>query len=329
MTTLITGASGFLGAALTRRLIAHGLRVRVLVRDGVRARAQFGDSVEIVCGSITDAVTVRQAVAGSELIYHLAGQLYHPATPPEIYNQTHVEGTRTLLEACREQGQVRRLVHCGTTGVYGVTGLAPASEDTPYAPTNPYEASKLKGELLALSAWQEWGLPVCIARPGLVYGPGDLHLLGLFKSIERGVFRVLARGTAHLHPIYIEDLVTAFQLCADLPVAVGRCYNLASERSVAIRALATSIAHALDRELPRGSIPLWLANLIADGCTLIPALRGEKAPLTRSRIDFLTHSRVYDIGRAKAELGFQPRVTLEAGLKQTVDWYRQQGHLTA
>ena len=327
MTILVTGATGFLGSALTVELLRLGASVRVLARDEQKARDRFGEAVEIVVGEITDPLQVRQAVAGVEMIFHLAGRLYHPSTPAELYFHTHVEGTRVLLESCREEKQLRCVVHCSTTGVYGVTGKAPADEETSFAPTNPYEASKLEGERLALRAYTEQGLPICIARPGLVYGPGDLHLLGLFSTIKRGLFRVIAGGTAMLHPIYIDDLISALLLCAERTEARGRCYNLAGTRAVTIRELAAEIALALDTSLPGGSIPLWLAHLVADTCRLIPGLRGEKAPLTRSRIAFLTHSRIYNTSRARTELGFQLTVELDEGLRRTTMWYRKQGYL--
>ncbi len=327
MSTLVTGATGFLGSALTTELLRRGKQVRVLARNEQRARELFGEAVEIIRGEITDANSVGRAVEGVEAVYHLAGRLYHPSLPAELYQRTHVEGTRVLLACCRNQQQLRRVVYCSTTGVYGITGSTPASEDAPYAPTNPYERTKLEGERLALEAYERDGLPVCVARPGLVYGPGDLHLLGLFAAIKRGLFRVIAGGAAMLHPIYIEDLVAALLLCAQHPQAIGRCYNLAGERPVTIRELAEGIARAQERHLPAGSIPLWLANLVADLCALLPGLRGENAPLTRSRVAFLTHSRVYNTCRAQAELGFQASMGLDEGLRQAVLWYRKHGYL--
>jgi nucleoside-diphosphate-sugar epimerase len=327
MTILVTGATGFLGSALTTELVRRQEQVRILARDEQRAHAQFGDAVEIVCGEITDAGQVRHTVEGVEVIYHLAGHLYHPATPTEVYRQTHVEGTRILLEVCQNQPRLQRILHCSTTGVYGVTGKVPVAEDAPFAPTNPYEATKLEGELLALRAYREQGLPVSVVRPGLVYGPGDLHLLGFFSAINKGLFRVIAGGDAMFHPIYIDDLIAAFLLCAERSEVPGRCYNLAGERAVTVRELAGSIARALGKDLPETSIPLWLANLAADLFALIPGLRGEKAPLTRSRIDFLTHSRVYETSRTRAELGFQAQIKLAEGLQRTVLWYRKQGYL--
>ena len=327
MTILVTGATGFLGSALVTELVRQGQPVRILARDEEKARAQFGDAVTIITGEITDMKQVQQAVDGVTHIYHLAGRLYHPSIPAEVFRATHVEGTHTLLAACQGQGQLRRIVHCSTTGVYGVTGSTPAAEDAPFAPTNPYEATKLEGEILALRAYREHGLPISIVRPGLVYGPGDLHLLAFFASIKKGLFRVIAGGQALLHPIYIDDMTSAFLLCAQRPEAPGRSYNIAGERPVTIGELAAAIAHAMDRELPGGSIPLALANLAVDIFALLPGLRGERAPLTRSRVSFLTRSRVYDISRAKSELGFLPKVVLAEGMRRTAEWYFKQRYL--
>ena len=218
---------------------------------------------------------VQQAVDGATTVYHLAGRLYQPSVPAELYRKTHVEGTRTLLKACQGQTQLRRIVHVSTTGVHGVTGETPAAEDAPFAPTNPYEATKLEGELLALNAYQEQGLPVSVVRPGFVYGPGDLHLLGFFVAIKKGLFRVIDGGKALLHPVYIDDLTAALLLCAERPQAIGRSYNIAGERPVTVRELATAIAQALDRELPAGSIPLWLANLASDIFAVMPGHEGR------------------------------------------------------
>jgi nucleoside-diphosphate-sugar epimerase len=327
MTTVVTGATGFLGSALVTELVKRQQPVRILVRDEQKARQQFGDAVSISPGDITDTVQVQRAVDGATTIYHLAGRLYHPSIPAELYHQTHVEGTRILLRACQEQTQLQRIVHVSTTGVYGVTGEMPASEDAPFAPTNPYEATKLEGEQLALKAYQEQGLPVTVVRPGLVYGPGDLHLLSFFVSIKKGLFRVIDGGKALLHPVYIDDLVAAFLLCAGRPQAPGRSYNIAGERPVTVRELATAIAHALGKELPAGSVPLWLANLASDIFAITPGIRGEHAPLTRSRVKFLTHSRIYDISRARSELGYTPKIALEEGMKLTAAWYYKHHYL--
>ncbi len=327
MTTLVTGASGFLGGALVGELLRRREKVRVLARDRVKARGRCGESVEVVEGDITDIDAVRQAVGGAATVYHLAGRLYHPSVPVELYQQTHVDGTLTLVEACRDQTEPRRIVYVSTTGVHGVTGARPASEESPLAPTNRYEATNLAGELLARKFCRAQGMPLTVVRPGLVYGPGDLHLLGFFASIERGLFRVIGGGRAQLHPVYIDDMTAALLLAAERAEAVGRVYNVAGERPVSVRELATAIAHSLGKELPAGSIPLWLANLASDVFTVVPGLEGQRAPLTRSRVEFLTSSRIYDIRRAKSELGYAPRIELEEGIRMTAEWYARHGFL--
>ena len=327
MTVLVTGATGFLGSALVMELVKQKQPVRVLARDEAKARAQFGDTVDIAVGEITDAAQVQRAVEGATIVYHFAGRLYHPSTPTELYYRTHVEGTRILLDACKNQNQLQRIVHCSTTGVHGVTGKTPAAEDAPFAPTNPYEETKLQGELLALKAWKEDGLPVSVARPGLVYGPGDLHLLGFFSSIKKGRPCLIDGGKALIHPVYIDDMTAAFLLCAERPQAIGHSYNIAGDHPVSFRELATAIARSLDKPLPGGDIPLWLANLASDVFALAPGVKGENAPLTRSRVKFLTNSRVYDIGRARSELGFAPTVSLEEGMRRTADWYHKHAYV--
>jgi nucleoside-diphosphate-sugar epimerase len=328
MTTVVTGATGFLGNALVTELVKRQQPVCILVRNEKLARQQFGKTVTIVTGDITDVKPVQQVVDGATTIYHLAGRLYHPSVSAELYRQVHVEGTRTLLKACQRQTQLRRIVHVSTTGVFGITGETPAAEDAPFAPTNPYEATKLEGEQFALQAYWQQGLPISVVRPGLVYGPGDLHLLGFFASIKKGLFRVIDGGKAFLHPVYIDDLVASLLLCAEQPGAPGRSYNIAGERPVTVGELAKAIARALDRELPAGSIPLWLANLASDIFAVMPGMKGERAPLTRSRVKFLTNSRIYDISRARSELGYAPKTGLEEGMKLTAVWYHKLGYLS-
>jgi nucleoside-diphosphate-sugar epimerase len=141
------------------------------------------------------------------------------------------------------------------------------------------------------------------------------------------MFRVIDGGKALLHPIYIDDMTSAFLLCAERPEAIGQSYNIAGDHPATIRELSSAIDHSMGRELPKGSIPLWLANLASDIFSVIPGIKGEGAPLTRSRVQFLTNSRVYDISKAKTELGFVPVIDLETGMQKTAEWYHKHGYL--
>lgn len=328
MRVLVTGGTGFLGTHLVRRLLAEGIYVRILARPTARAESLVTSGAEWVHGDITNARAVRAALAGVGVVYHLAGKLYMPGTPPTEYEHIHVDGTRTLLACACEQETIPRLVHCSTTGVLGVTGDVPAGEETLYHPTNAYERTKRDAEILVHAAARQHGLPAVIVRPGLVYGPGDLHLLGFFRAIQSRLFRPLGYRPVWLHPIYIADMTEAFVRCGLDARAVGECFHIAGSEPTTICMLAEVIAATLDVPAPRGAIPLPLAQAVAALGDALPVRLRQRAPLTQSRLDFLTHSRVYDVTKAQRLLEFSAQTPLPAGIAMTTSWYLSKEHLS-
>lgn len=323
---LVTGGTGFLGSALSLRLLADGAQVRVLARSAVKARLLADLGADVVVGDVTDEAAVRIAVDGARVVFHLAGPLLVPGVPGAEYLRAHVLGTTVVLGCCARAPGLDRLVHCSTTGVVGVTGDHPAAEDAPWRPTNVYEQAKARAEAVVLR-YRDRGLPVVIARPGLVYGPGDIHLLSFYQAIQRHLFLPVGRRAAWLHPIYLDDMTEALVRCGQRPAAIGECFHLAGTEPVPIAELAGVIARAEGTWLPPGYLPLPAAQAVAWlGDRLPPALR-QRAPLTRDRLDFLTHSRVYDVSRARRLLDFAAQTDLPTGIVRTVAWYRQHGHL--
>jgi nucleoside-diphosphate-sugar epimerase len=215
------------------------------------------------------------------------------------------------------------LVHCSTTGVLGATGAQAADEAAPYRPTNAYEQTKVEAEGLVHAS----GFPAVIVRPGLVYGPGDLHLLGFFRTIQRRQFRPIGRRPVWLHPIYIDDMTEALLRCGHHPRAAGECFHIAGTEPVTIAHLAATIATAVGVAPPRGIIPLPAARAVAAVGDALPARLRSAAPLTRSRLDFLTHSRVYNVAKAQQVLDFAAATDLPTGIAHSVAWYRRHGHL--
>lgn len=323
---LVTGATGFLGTSLVRRLLAEGVTVRVLARSREKAKPLIDQGAEAVAGDITDHYAVRSALDRVSVIYNLAGRLLVPGIPNAEYYRTHVEGTRVLLWCARERPELTRFVHCSTTGVLGVTGERPASESEPFAPTNIYESTKAVGEQAVRDTWRAH-FPAVIVRPGLVYGPGDLHLLGFFRAIQRHRFRPIGRRPVWLHPIYIEDLTEALVRCGSHPAAAGECFHIAGREPVTLDALAAAIARAAGTTLPPGRIPLPAARAVATLGDWMPPPLKRSAPLTSSRLNFLTHSRVYDVTKAKRILGFVAPTDLATGIALSVAWYQRHHHL--
>lgn len=326
MRVLITGATGFLGEHLTQRLLTDGVSVRVLARSMTKAKPFIERGAELIEGEITDVSALRQAVQDVSVVYHLAGKLFMPGVPTEEYHRTHIEGTQALLMCLQDHGGIARFVHCSTTGVLGVTGNAPADEAAPFRPTNAYEKTKLGAELLVKDAVKQ-GFPAVIVRPGLIYGPGDLHLLGFFRSIQRGLFRPIGRQPVWLHPIYIDDMTEAFVRCAQDQRAIGECFHIAGQEPTTLATLARTIADSLGVSRPRGMIPLPVARALALAGDALPASLKQVAPLTSSRLDFLTHSRKYNITKAQELLDFVADTDLKRGIAKTAAWYRAEGYL--
>jgi nucleoside-diphosphate-sugar epimerase len=328
-TSLVTGASGFLGLALVRTLRAAGHPVRALIRPTTSSAARsalFNAGAACYTAEITDSEALADALVGVSHVFHLAGRLYIPGTPDHLYERTHIGGTQALIDACAQMPNLQRIVHCSTTGVVGPTGPLPASETAPIRPSTIYERTKAQAEQLALNAAAQ-GLPITVVRPALVYGSGDLHLLGWFRTIQRGIYRVVGSGDSLLHPIYISDLIDGMCRAATASTAVGRIYNLVGDHALPIRALAAAIAEALGTRLPRMHIPLSAAIIGAQILEALPGVPPARLPLTRSRIDFMTQSRVYNGERAQRELHFSPQIPLTEGLRRTVAWYREEGLL--
>jgi nucleoside-diphosphate-sugar epimerase len=232
-----------------------------------------------------------------------------------------------LLSACREAGAACSIVYCSSTGVLGPTGLQPKGEDSPLQPSNIYEVTKAAAEGLALSLGETFNLPVTVARPSMAYGPGDLHLLGWFRSIKKGYFRIVGDGENFLHPIYINDVVEGLVKCAYTPGTAGKIYHLVGERPVSIREFASRIACALECNIQKPSLPVPLAIGIASILESISIIPSNRLPLTRSRIKYMIENRVYSGTRAKNELDFEPMVDLDTGLQRTVLWYQKEGLL--
>lgn len=327
-TAFVTGATGFIGQHLVRELIERGWRVRVLVRPSSQtstaAQLLRYLGAQPVIGDILDKHALQQGLDRSQVLVHLAGNLLRPGVAEQHYRRVHIEGTRKLLELGAEHA-LERCVYVSTTGVLGPTGPYPRDEDSPRRPVNIYEQTKAQAEQLSVDIANRTGLALVIARPALVYGPGDLHLLGWFRAIKRGLYRVIGDGQTLLHPIYIADLIKGLLDCAELPQARGRIYHLVGERPLQIVELAAAIAHALGTRLPQQRIPLQLAYLGAQLLEQIPGVDPAKLPLSRQRVTFMTQSRAYCGCRAREELGFVADTSLHDGLRTTVRWYRERG----
>ena len=330
MRVLVTGATGFTGGHLATHLIDHGDEVRALVRS--RSRERFERSplpakgVIAFDGDLMDAASVRRAVDGVEVVYHIAATYREAGQPDSAYRAINVEGTRNILEAAKA-AQVRRVVHCSTGGVHGHIENPPANEDAPFNPGDVYQDTKLAAEQLAREFGAANGLDVVVARPIGIYGPGDRRFLTMFRGLARGRFPMIGNGQAFYHLTFIDDLVAGFRLCGTVPAAAGRTYILAGPRFTTLEQLVQLVANELRVAPPRVHLPVWPFYTAGLLCELVCVPLRIEPPIYRRRVDFYTKSRAFDTTRARSELGYAPKVDLEEGIKRTADWYRSEGLL--
>jgi dTDP-glucose 4,6-dehydratase len=304
---LVTGGAGFIGSHFVRRLLTAGDVTRVTVLDALTyagSRENLGDAflspkLAFTEGSILDAGLVAALMPGHTAVVHFAAESHVDRSFFTAGNflATNVLGTCVLLDAAREAG-IGRFVHVSTDEVYGPMPGGSASETAPLAPSVPYAASKACSDLVALSYWQTYGVPVCVTRSSNNYGPGQHPE----KMIPRSVTSLLKGGNVTLHGrgehvrnwLHVEDNCAAIDLVMRGGTP-GGVYNVAGTTELANRELAA---------------------LILDACG---ADRGQVEYVPDRRANDLRYSMTCE--RVTA-LGWQPRKPFAEGLAQTVDWYR-------
>jgi nucleoside-diphosphate-sugar epimerase len=322
---LVTGATGFAGGHLALRLRRLGHPVRALVRPAARTGHLQAAGVDLVEGDLRRPDDVLRAAEGVATIYHIAAVYRTAGHPDSYYRAVNVGGTEHVLAAAAKH-RVARTVHCSTVGVHGDVKEIPCAEDSPFNPGDIYQETKLAGELKAQAAFAG-GLPGVVFRPAAIYGPGDLRLLKLFKTIADRRFRMFGSGETFYHLVAVDDLVDGILLCGTHPAALGRTYILAGERWVTLNELAQEIAAALDVPPPKGHLPYWPLAAGAALCEAVCKPLGIEPPLHRRRAAFFVKHRAFSIARARQELGYAPKVTVAEGVRRTAAWYCAQGHL--
>lgn len=322
MRILVTGATGFTGGHLARELRRRGHQVRALVRNPRNAESLKNEGIELAAGNLTRADEVRRAVAGCDIVYHIAALYREAKHADETYRKVNVEGAENVALACKAEG-VGRLVHCSTVGVHGNV-VAPADEDSPFGPLDVYQESKLEGELL-VRKHIDAGLPGTIFRPVGIHGPGDMRFLKLFRAVSTGAFRMIGKGSILYHMTYIDDLINGIILCGEHPAALGRTYILCGARYTDLTELVAAVSQAVGRRSPpRGRLPLWPFIVGAKVCEAVCRPLRIEPPLHMRRLDFFMFDRGFTAARAAREIGFVPQVSLEDGLARTAAWYRSQ-----
>ena len=327
MVSLVTGATGFIGGRLVTSLRRQGDGVRALVRDTGRAQPLKDQGVELVKGDITDPAALEAAIEGVTHVFHCAAILGDDPNPD--IRRVNVDGTRALLEACTAGG-TKRFVYLSSLAVLGARHHRGTDESAPYERArDPYTNTKIEAEQLV----REWGsmgrrLETVVLRPGFVYGPGDrLFLPRLIEGLETRRFRFVGDGSKVLNLTYVDDLIQALLLARDAEHAAGQVYNLTDGSTTSLRQFVNLLSELIGvppttRQLSPNLA--WAICYALEAATWL-VHSSTPPPLNVTRMKFLYYNQHYSIEKARSELGYAPAFDYAKGLRQSVEWTRQDG----
>ncbi|MFN8179065.1 MAG: NAD-dependent epimerase/dehydratase family protein [bacterium] len=321
---VVTGASGFLGAHVVRRLLDLGRSVRVLVRsDAQRAKLPTG-AIDVVVGDLRDESSMAGLCRDADVVFHLGTTMAFGLTDSDL-RDVNVGGTERVIQLAIAD-QVPRFVLVSSGGVHHNPFGEPLDEASTCAPENVYLESKLEAEAIARRLYRSDPGRLTIVRPSLVYGPGDWRRVKLWRAVARGYFVMVGPGTTFIHPVYCEDLVDGLLLAAG-DRGRGETFLLGGPQALTLRAFVNEIAHAAGRSLLPLRIPARPVQLAAALCESVCRPFGLSPPLSARRLSFFLKHRRYDIRKARAMLGYDPPTGVADGVRRTLSWYRERGWL--
>lgn len=319
MKVAVTGADGFIGSHLTEALLERGYDVRALAQynsfnnwgwlEEAAANPAYRGHLEVVTGDVRDPNFCREFVKGAETVFHLAALIAIPYSyvAPDSYVDTNVKGTLNICQACRDEG-VKRVLVTSTSEVYGTARYVPIDEAHPKQPQSPYSASKIGADALALSFYNAFNLPVTIVRPFNTYGPRQSAraiIPTIISQIASGMREIKVGDLTPTRDFnFVEDTCRGFIAIAESDLTIGQEVNIATGTEVSMQQTLDTIAKLMDADVA------WVRDeaRIRPASSEVFRLCGDN-----SKISGLT--------------GWHPQVTLEEGLKRTVEWFTDPANL--
>lgn len=324
---LVTGATGFTGTVLTRKLVEAGLRVSAVARASSDLTPLQGLDITWFRGDVFDEGVMREAVAGQEYVFHVAAAFREAKSLEQDYWNVHVKSTRIICEEALKNPDFKRYIHVSTVGVHGHIGNPPAAEGYPFSPGDGYQATKLQAEEWLKDFAPGRNLPYVIIRPAAIYGPGDRRLVKLFRMALKPFFPLLGKGKCMYHLVHVDDLTNTFIIAATHPKALGETFISGAEEPIAIADIAKVVAEHFGRKTRVVRLPIGPFFLAADICEAVCKPFGIEPPIYRRRVAFYSKDRHFDVSKMRTILGYEPRHGNKEGLIETADWYVAQGWL--
>jgi dihydroflavonol-4-reductase len=327
MTTLITGATGFIGSAVAREISEKGTQIRCLVRKTSNLKNLDGLYVGLADGDIRDIDSLRRALKGCDSVYHLAAVYSNWLPDPGLMYRVNEEGTRNVLTACREAG-IQKIVYCSSVAALGAHGKTPADESAQFnlnSTKDHYYISKYRAEQVALE-FARTGLPVVIVNPSNPIGPRDIAPTptgALIINLLKGKFPGYVDGGINL--IDVTDCAQGI-VAAMEKGRTGEKYILGN-RNVSIKEYFDLIVKAVDRgKSPSLRIPAWMAVFSGFGYQMLARITGKPPVTSASWARVGSHYSWWDCTKARENIGLGQR-PVEESIADAVKWFETNGCL--
>jgi nucleoside-diphosphate-sugar epimerase len=320
MNAAVTGGTGFVGRHLIVALCEGGHQVTALVRSRKKAESLRDSGARLIEGDLGHDLALSAATRGQDAVFHVAGLT--KARDEAEFNEVNRDGTRRLLDAAVRDGRPRFIYVSSLAAVGPSAPGAPRGDDLPPAPVTAYGRSKLAGERIVRGS----ALPWTILRPPMVYGPGDTELLKVFKLARLGWTPIFGRGTQELSAVYAPDLASALVAAAEAEATVGRTYAPCHPEIFSTRMLAAAVGQATGRKVR-------IIGLSERSSRALFAVTGTTARLFRRTTiltpdklnEFFAPAWTADPAPLARDAAWQAEHDLDAGLRATAAWYREQG----
>ena len=324
---LVTGATGFVGAAVARVLLKAGHQVRVLARPRSDRRNLKGLSVEIVQGSLEDRASLAAAVAGCRYVFHVAADYRLWVPDPQAMFRANVAGTRELMLAALGAG-IERIVYTSSVATLGIVRGGAADEETPSRVADmigPYKRSKFEAEAIVRDLVGTQSLPAVIVNPSTPIGPGDIKPTPTGRLIvEAARGRMPGFVDTGLNVVHVEDVAIGHLLAAELG-ETGRRYILGGE-NLSLAEILAEVARLTGRRAPSLKIPYAAILPIAAGAEALARLTGREPFVTLDGARMSKKTMFFSSARAARELGYAPRPARQA-IADAIAWFKANGYL--
>ncbi|MBU3907444.1 MAG: NAD-dependent epimerase/dehydratase family protein [Nanoarchaeota archaeon] len=322
MKNLITGATGFVGSHIVEKFRNEGEDVIGLARKSSDTSYLEKLGAEIHYGDLTDYDSVKKAVAKSDRVIH-AGAITGEWIGKKESIEVNVRGTKNLLDASLEN-KIDRFVFVSSLGVMGLRNHYHTGVDVNYEKANDnYIDSKIETEKLVREYSEHRGLPTTILRPGFVYGPQDRRLMKrMLENFGKGRVMFIGDGKNKMNLVYAGNFADAVYLSTQTDKAIGQIYNVTDNNGLDIETFFYKIADLWGFKRPTKHISVPVAKVIANVLERTARLTGKKEPpvLTKTRLKFLSLNLDFDISKTIQDLGYEPRVSIDEGLRKTKEW---------